>query len=177
MYLLLREDGTIIKSSNVVFDESHCNSQDCAPMHPPVSAEQGHDSNVSTASTKRVGDSANSPRPPKRLCTYACTSGSPPASQPGGDTSDGPNLFIDGLTPQDSPPSSTPQDNSPTSIIERHTSRLPYRSTRGQYSDNTIQRYGHSLVIAAVGALMLASEATIIEPRSLKEARNDAACW
>ncbi|KAG6105968.1 hypothetical protein E4U14_004813 [Claviceps sp. LM454 group G7] len=93
---------------------------------------------------------------------------SPPASQPGGDTSDGPILLIDGLTPQDSSPSTTPQDNPPTPdehrqdppIKERHTSRLPYRSTRGLYPDNTIQRYGHNLIIAAVGALMNAEEYT-----------------
>ncbi|KAG6112539.1 hypothetical protein E4U14_002054 [Claviceps sp. LM454 group G7] len=52
-------------------------------------------------------------------------------------------------------------------------SRLPHRSTRGLYPDNTIQRYGHGLIIAAVGALMLASKATITEPRNLK----DAARW
>ncbi|CCE29312.1 uncharacterized protein CPUR_03005 [Claviceps purpurea 20.1] len=163
-------------SSNVVFDEEHCNSQDCSPMHPPVSAEQCDDSNVSAAPTKRVGDSADSPRPAKRLLPPAHPA-SPPASQPGGGTSEGPAPQDNSPTPQDSPPSSTPQGNSPTPIIERHTSRLPHRSTRGQYPDNTIQRYGHSLVIAAVGALMLASEATITEPRSLKEARKDAARW
>ncbi|CCE35426.1 uncharacterized protein CPUR_06856 [Claviceps purpurea 20.1] len=62
---------------------------------------------------------------------YACTSASPPASQPGGDTNDGPIPFIDGLTPQDSPPSTTPQDNPSTPdeqcqnspIIERHRPR------------------------------------------------------
>ncbi|KAG6221864.1 hypothetical protein E4U26_005682, partial [Claviceps purpurea] len=148
-------------------------------MNPSVSAEQRRDSNVSIASTKRASDSTDSSHPAQRLLTPTRPV-SPPASQPGGDTRDGPILFIDGLTPQDSSPSTIPQDNPPTPdeqrqrspIIETHTSRLPYRSTRGQYRDNTIQRYGQSLIIVAVGALMLVSEATITEPRGQKPEGN-----
>ncbi|KAG6021631.1 hypothetical protein E4U19_005573 [Claviceps sp. Clav32 group G5] len=129
-------------------------------MHPSASTEQCHESDASTALTKRAGDSTISARPSKRLLAPTRAS-SPAASQPGGDTSDGTILLIDGLTPQDSSLSTTLQDTPPTPeewyqdspIIERHTSRLPYRSTRGLYPSNAIQRYGYSLVSAAVGAL------------------------
>ncbi|KAG5948827.1 hypothetical protein E4U60_000609 [Claviceps pazoutovae] len=76
------------------------------------------------------------------------------------------------------PPSRLQDDQSADDCpFDSNNARLPSRSTRGQYRDNTVQRYGHNLLFALLSCVMLAFEATIIEPKSYKHAQKDKAFW
>jgi hypothetical protein len=175
IYQLLRDDGTIILSSNVVFDEKFCNTQQCDPPAldlptPSIPNQPG----------KRTTESPL--HPAKRVRTATPSSETPPGFQAdGGDAAS--QIFC--LQPDTPIADATPRQRSasPEQEIQNHPElRHSTRANRGQYSADAIQRYEpvdhrYNLVFACLGAIMIATETAIIEPKSFKAAQRDAAMW